>query len=73
VTGTVYSLLMHLPAYVAKGDASFVAYDGAPRRAFRDYVKDRYPRKSRRLVGSIEWVVAVGLMLIKSPRVTFTG
>jgi len=64
---------MHLPAYVAKGDSSFVAYDGAPWRALRDYVKDRYPGKSRRLVRSIEWVVAVGLMLIKSPRITFTG
>jgi hypothetical protein len=64
---------MHLPAYVAKGDTGFIAYDGAPWRALCDYVKDRYPRKSRRLVRSIEWVVAVGLMLIESPGITFTG
>jgi hypothetical protein len=71
--GMFYSLLVHLPAYIAEGDARFVAYDGAPGRALRNYVKDRYPGKSGRLVRCIEWVVTVSLLLIKSSRVTFRG
>ena len=61
---------MYLPAYVPKRDPGFVAYRGAPWRALRDEVQDWYPGKSRGLVRRIEWVVAAGLLLVKSSHVT---
>jgi len=69
----VHSLLMHLPAYVPKCDARFVAYCGAPWRALRDDVKDRYSGKSCGLIRRVKWVVAVCLLPVKSAGVTFTG
>jgi hypothetical protein len=70
----IYSLLVHLPTDVSECDAKIVAYRSAPWRTFRDYVEDGYAGKGSRLVRkSVERVVAVGLLVIKSSGVAFTG
>ena len=62
-------LLMYLSADIPKCNARLVSNCGAPWRTLGDDMENRHSGKGGRLVHSLEWVVAVRLLLVEPPGV----